>query len=588
LAYISQNTILDVKRACDIYDVVSHYLPLKRAGSGHKALCPFHEEKTPSFNVNPQRQIFKCFGCGEGGGVIDFVMKIEKVEFHDAVKILAERAGIQIRYQSGGSAERMRDQTRELLRWAATFYQERLSRCEEGHPARRFLDSKRITEETSRAFQLGYAPDSWDGLIGAARRQGFPDKAIEESGMVVRTDEGRQYDRFRNRLMIPVFDASNRIVTFGGRALASDQKAKYINGPETPLFQKSRILYGLHLLKSSSEPITVVEGYFDVIGPHQNGVRGLVATLGTALTREHLSVLRRYSTNVGLLFDSDEAGRRASDRAWGMLLGHVMDATVDLRICTLPPGKDPDEISGDELRGILDVRREVVDIAVEALSRKHDPTSSAGRVAIIDELMAALRSVERTSEEATYRRDQILARIADRFDTSLAELKRRVAALRISRETADPGVRRAVRRGPEESLVRELLGVLLDAPELVREVRGELNPEVLPLRAARPLLKKMFELVDEEQPFEASDLVALFPDQPEVRALALEAASAPEESAKDPRKRFQQVLEAFNLWLERTHRKRLREEYKRTGDEALARRLQESFGLKKTLNREDR
>ncbi|HLG42621.1 MAG TPA: DNA primase [Planctomycetota bacterium] len=593
MAYISQQTILDVKRACDIYEVVSHYIPLKRAGSNYKALCPFHEEKTPSFNINVQRQIYKCFGCGKGGGVVQFVMELEKVEFHDAIKLLAERAGIPIRYEGPTGGERSRDTSLETLRWAVRFYHDQLLASRPDHPARQFLAKKRISDDTLRLFQLGLAPDGWDGLLKASRAAGIAERALEETGLLVRNEEGRVYDRFRDRVMIPVPDAANRIITFGGRALADDQKAKYINGPETPLFQKGRTLFGIHLLKGrgAEEPVTVVEGYFDVIVPHQKGVTGIVATLGTALTREHLTVLRRYTSRVALLFDADEAGRRASDRAWEMLFGHVMDAVVDLRVCELPPGKDPDEMEADALRGIIDNRREVVDLAIQALSHRFDPTSSAGRVALIDTLLDTISAAGRPTADATFRRDQILSRVSERFQTDLADLKHRVSKLRRAERSSEPTVERKIRRGPEELLVRELLAVLMAAPELVAEAKAAVPIDEIPLDEARAVLKKLFETADQDQAIDASDLVALFNDQPACRAFVLEAVDMLEEEpagGAEPRVRLSQCLQAFGRLRQKDLRKRLREQYKASGDDTVAQALQQALIQKKSMNREDR
>lgn len=596
MAYISQQTILEVKRACDIYEVVSQYIPLKRAGTNYKALCPFHDEKTPSFNINLQRQIYKCFGCGKGGGVVQFVMEIEKVEFHDAIKILAERTGIPVRYEGPGAADRSRDLALETLRWATRFFHERLLAVGREHPAWTFLRRKGISEDTIRSFQLGLAPDAWDGLLRAGRQAGHGERALEEAGLLVRTEEGRLYDRFRNRLVIPVADPANRVITFGGRALAEDQRAKYINGPETSVFQKSRTLFGLHLLKGRGpdDPVAIVEGYFDVIVPYQRGVTGLVATLGTALSREHLMVLRRYTTRVALLFDADDAGRRASDRAWEMLFGHVMDAVVDIRVCELPPGKDPDEMDTESLRAVLENRREVVDIAIQSLSRQFDPASSAGRVAIIDSLLNALSTAGRPSEDATFRRDQILARISERFSTDVADLKRRVASLRQAEQVSSPSVGRRMRAGSEEVIVRELLAVLLSAPSLVAKARQVLPLSEIRLGRSEGILRKIFELDEQGMSVDASDLMALFDGQPDCRALIMEALENAdmEEGAQgvgsSPETRLRQCLDSLERLRQKEARRRLREKYKVSGDEAVAQAIQESYGYKKSLNREDR
>lgn len=591
MAYISRDTLLEIKRACDIVEVVSSYFPLQRSGANAKALCPFHEEKTPSFNVNPARQLFKCFGCGKSGGVIDFIMEIENLDFPGAVKLLADRAGIPVRLDGTTPRDRKREKVFEALRWASDLYHQNLLKAPEAHPAWRFLKKKGVTLETVRVFRLGLAPAGWDGLLREAGKDGFTEAHLLDAGLVKRGRQGSFYDFFRNRLMVPVFDTAGRVISFGGRTLSGTEKAKYINGPETAVFRKSRTLFGIHLLKGlpKDAPVTVVEGYFDVIVPHQRGVAGLVATLGTALTREHLSILRRYTSRVNLLFDSDEAGRRASNRVWGMLFGLVLNGTVDLQVCCLPAGKDPDEVPPEELRAILEERREIVDIAAQELSRRHDLGTLRGRMALIDELLEAVASVDAIESTATHRQDQLLAWISDRYSTSLSALKRRLSDLRRSRRSGKlPKPSGRPKRDPEETISVELLAALLSSPVLAREV----PLDQLPSRDVRAVVEKIRELVDLEREFDASDLLALFPSEKGCRDLVLRAAARAveledqEEDEMDPRACLLQCLEASRRLKEQADRLDLREKLRAGGDEAVARAYEESLRRGKGMYKE--
>ncbi|MGB3195104.1 MAG: DNA primase, partial [Phycisphaerae bacterium] len=301
----------EVARANDIVEVVSSYFPLKRAGKDHKALCPFHPEKTPSFTVSRSKQIFKCFGCGRGGSVFNFVMLRENVTFPEAVRILAERAGIALRQQAGrGKPQGPGRDVRKALEWATLFFEGNLRHPTLGEPARNYLAARGFNKQSLEVFHLGFAPAGWDNLLKAAQGENVPVRLLELTGLVVPRDDGSGcYDRFRGRLMFPITDALSRPIGFGGRSLG-DETPKYLNSPETALVRKTESLSGLPQARARIEQTrraVVVEGYTDVVMANQVGVTNVVATLGTALTGEHVRVLRRYADEVVLVFDSDEA-----------------------------------------------------------------------------------------------------------------------------------------------------------------------------------------------------------------------------------------------------------------------------------------
>ncbi|MDK1020824.1 MAG: DNA primase, partial [Candidatus Hydrogenedentes bacterium] len=342
----NRDLVSEVKAAIDIVEVVSGYLDLKPAGSGRfKALCPFHNEKTPSFHVNRDRQTFHCFGCDKGGDVFTFLEDIEGIDFREVLQNLAERAGIRLDAYAGPNKEAARERT-ELLKlqsFAARLYRATLVDEVAGRAGREYVRARGLSDETAERFGLGYVAEGWQRLTDAARTEGYRDVALEGSGLAKRGQRGL-YDHFRNRLMFPIRDVSSKVVAFGGRALGDD-KAKYINSPESPVYRKSRVLYGLYeareALRREKEAI-VVEGYFDLLRCVDSGIENVVATCGTALTAEQAGLLKRYVSSVLVVFDGDEAGKRAALRSVGILVA----AGLSVRALAPPEGLDPDDYLG--------------------------------------------------------------------------------------------------------------------------------------------------------------------------------------------------------------------------------------------------
>ncbi len=346
----------EIKSRIDIVSYVQRHVPdLKKAGRNHKACCPFHNEKTPSFVVNPERQSWHCFGaCSEGGDLFTFAQKIHNWDFKEALRELAAEAGIELRAQTPEQriASDRREKLRGLAGAGASFFQERLQEAD-GRSALRYMrEARGLTDETIRAFQLGYAPDSWDWLLKSLRRLGYGDDDIVEAGLAVRNESGRVYDRFRNRLMIPIRDERGRVVGFGGRALAAAEGAKYINSPQSPLFDKSRLLFGLDMGRRAirdSGVAVIVEGYMDAIQAHQAGYLNVVAQMGTAMTERQIRLIApRHASKIVLALDADEAGQRAARRSLEVARGALASGlagrlSVDLRILQVPDGKDPDD-----------------------------------------------------------------------------------------------------------------------------------------------------------------------------------------------------------------------------------------------------
>ena len=346
----------EIKSRIDIVSYIQRHVPaLKKAGRNHKACCPFHNEKTPSFVVNPERQTWHCFGaCSEGGDLFTFAQKMHGWDFKEALRELAAEADVKLRAQTPEqktAADRL-DALRSLVNTAAEFFQNRLE-LDDASAVRKYIREERgLIDDTSRAFQLGYAPESWDWLLNSLRQLGYRDDDIVEVGLAVRHENGRVYDRFRNRLMIPIRDERGRVVGFGGRALGAEEGAKYINSPQSALFDKSRLLFGLDAGRRAireGDTVVIVEGYMDVFQAHQAGYRNVVAQMGTALTETQIRLVApRHASRIVLALDSDEAGqsaaRRSLDVAREVLRDFAGRLSVDLRILQVTAGKDPDDL----------------------------------------------------------------------------------------------------------------------------------------------------------------------------------------------------------------------------------------------------
>lgn len=387
-----------IRAANDIVDVIGSYLPLKRAGANFRALCPFHREKTPSFNVNPHHQIFKCFGCGKGGDVFTFVREYENLEFMDAVRRLAERASIPLEFESNPAAQQQKH-IKEVLwtiheqitqRWQAA-----LANDASGQIARDYLTKRGVSDEAVKLFRLGAAPESWDDTVNWAKSKGHDLAVVEQAGLIIKKEEtDRYYDRFRGRLIFPICDEQSRVIGFSGRVLSGDEKtAKYVNSPETPIFTKGKVFFGLDKSKRpllDAESAIICEGQLDLIACYMAGVQNVVAPQGTALTPDHARILKRYVEEVVLCFDADNAGQNAATRSLDPLLA----AGLSIRVASIPNGKDPDDFiktnGGEAFREILNKAEGFFDWFLKRLSTTNDTKTDKGRVTVLREFGEAL------------------------------------------------------------------------------------------------------------------------------------------------------------------------------------------------------
>jgi DNA primase len=447
MGHIPQETIERVAAANDIVDVVGSYFPLKRAGAAYRARCPFHEERTPSFQVNPQKQIFKCFGCGAGGGVFRFVEMYDHVDFPTAVRKLADRAGIRIvEEQLSADDEARVTMRRRLLALhaeAAEFFHQQLMRNRSAQQARDYLKSRGIGSEIAKSWRLGYAPDAWDAMRAFAQGAGFSIEEIIRSGLVkVRADEQPEianasapieqtefYDRFRHRVMFPICDEQGQVIGFSGRVLdAEAQEAKYVNSPETMLFKKGEVLFGLHksvralIAKSSA---IVCEGQLDLITAFEAGVTNVVAPQGTAFTPKQAHKLRRYVEEAVLCYDADSAGQSASEKSARLLLAEA----IAVRVATMPPGEDPDSMirrhGGEAFLARIAGAKDFFDFQIDALAARPEFATPRGRMLAARKLAESISCIG----DAVLR-ETILHRVSMRLEVSAQELVKLLKAPR--------------------------------------------------------------------------------------------------------------------------------------------------------------
>ena len=394
----SQATLEQIRGASDIVEVIGLYVPLKRAGANFVALCPFHKEKTASFSVNPHRQIFYCFGCHKGGDVFAFVREYENVEFPEAVRRLAERARIPLAYEQGGADAASRSIKEKLLeiheqitrRWQSALANEAGAQL-----ARDYLAKRQVSEEATKLFRLGAAPEAWDDTVNWAKGKGYDISVVEKAGLILRKEASdHYYDRFRGRLMFPICDEQGRVVGFSGRVLSGDEKtAKYVNSPETPIFTKSKVFFGLDKSKRAllDEGYAVVcEGQLDLISCFMAGVQNIVAPQGTAFTADHARILKRHVDEVVLCFDSDEAGQNAAVRS----LDHLLASELAVRVAVVPRPHDPDSFirtaGPDAFKALIQGAEGYFDYFLNRLCATNEIATDKGRLAILHGMAEAV------------------------------------------------------------------------------------------------------------------------------------------------------------------------------------------------------
>ena len=432
----SEDLIEEIRMKNDIVDVISGYVKLQRKGSSYFGLCPFHNEKSPSFSVSPAKQMYYCFGCGAGGNVFTFLMDYENFSFVEALKFLADRAGValpEMEYSKEAKARADRKtQLLEINKLAAQYFYVQL-KSEQGKTAHAYLTGRQLSEETIKAFGLGYSSKYSDDLFRYLRKRGYTEDLIRQAGLINTDEKNGVYDKFWNRVMFPIMDVNNRVIGFGGRVMG-DAKPKYLNSPETEIFDKSRNLYGLNRARTSRKPYFLVcEGYMDVIALHQAGFTNAVASLGTALTTGHAALIKRYVQEVYLTYDSDEAGTRAALRAVPIL----KEAGITAKVIRMDPYKDPDEfiknLGAEEFERRIGNARNGFMFGLEMLEKEYDMNSPEGKTAFFQEAARRLIGFEDELERNNY-----IEAVAGTYRATVESLQKLVAKTAVREGMAKP------------------------------------------------------------------------------------------------------------------------------------------------------
>ncbi len=471
----------EVKQKADIVEIAGQYTKLVKAGRYFKGPCPLHSEKHASFFVYPEQQSWHCFGaCGTGGDVFSLIMKKEGLDFGEALRRTAESVGVVIP-QSGWQVEN-REKNDKLYKAnaaAADYFHQLLLSSPEAEKARQYITRRGISAEAVNAFNLGYCLNKWDALEKHLSQIGFSQEELLEAGLITKTDAGKIHDRFRNKLMFPIVDIKKRVIAFGGRVL-DDSMPKYINSPETPLFNKSGSLYGINLASESirkQDAAVITEGYFDVITAHDNGFENVIASMGTAVTDKHVTILKRLTRNIILALDADSAGEEAAMRG----ISHENSLGAELRVAILPPGKDPDDVirhSKDQWQQLMDDAPPIVDYAFDHLTAGLDLSTARGKSLAVDKLMPVISGIGNPVRQGHY-----LQKLARLVDTSLGRLemvidnskdkRRQPAAVTATSPDSTRGTQQMFAARPREEYC---LSLLLQHPE-IRHLAAELLPD---------------------------------------------------------------------------------------------------------------
>ena len=545
--YYAEDVIEEVRSRNDIVSVISEYVKLQRKGSSYFGLCPFHNEKSPSFSVSPDKQMYYCFGCGAGGNVFTFIQEYENYSFPEAMKFLAERAGITLPEKEYSQEERraqdLRTRILNVNKMAAKYYYYQL-RTENGRQAMEYLKNRRLSDETIRSFGLGYSNKYSNDLYLYLKKQGVSDELLRESGLMNVDERNGMYDKFWNRVIFPIMDVNNRVIGFGGRVMG-DGKPKYLNSPETAVFDKSRNLYGLNVARTArKKSMLVCEGYMDVISMHQAGFKNSVASLGTALTTQHASLLKRYTDEVILTYDSDGAGIKAALRAIPMLKA----AGISTRVLHMNPYKDPDEfiktLGPEAFQERMDQAENSFLFEISILERDFDMHDPEGKTGFYQ---AAARKLMEFDQELE--RENYIQAVAERYQISFDSLRKMVnrEAMRgaVPRREREEVVRPQKKREKEDgkkTSQRLLLTWLIEQKGLYEKISAYISPEDFTDPLYREVAEKLFEQLKTGEVNPARILSAYEDAEQQREVAALFNATVPVETKAELEKALNETL----------------------------------------------
>ena len=517
---IPQLLIEEIQAKSDIVEVLSRYITLKKLGRNYKTTCPFHSEKTPSFVVSPDKQIFHCFGCGAGGNVFSFVMKYENVQFPQAVELLAEKAGVKLPRQGRrGADDSFAEKLYEINDLACRFFQSSL----ENKPATgEYLASRGIGPASLKDFRIGYAPDSWEALLNFFRSKSVEPKILERAGLVIPNDKGGHYDRFRNRAIFPIMDLRGRVLGFGARVLDSSLP-KYLNSPETVIYSKGKNLYGLNFSKDHIKKekfALIVEGYLDFIIPYQSGVRNIIATLGTSLTTDQIKLLKRYTNTVIMVYDPDEAGETASLRNLDLFISE----DVNVYIAELSEGLDPDsyirKFGAEDFLKKVKSAKNIFEYKLDKLKSRFDISSTNGKTAIVAAMLPTISRIN----NAVFR-SELVKKLAERLSVDEEAIRSELKKVKTESYEAKYAPAPAEMKKTNKGAEMMLLALMLEGGKYIDDIRSRLALDELRDSSVRDVISVVFGLHDKNIEVTAVRLITELSESPEGVKLVSEAAS---------------------------------------------------------------
>ena len=518
---IPEKTIDQIQEKTDIVELISRYVPLKRTGRNYKAPCPFHNEKTPSFIVSPDKQIYHCFGCGAGGNVFSFVMRIENLQFPEAVEMLAEKAGVVVPRSAGSpkGEDPLAAKIYAMNEAACQFFQECLTN---NKTAKDYLVSRGVADVTIKKFRIGCAPDAWEGLLTFLKKKNIEPSMIERAGLAIPSEKGGHYDRFRNRIIFPIIDLKGRVLGFGARVLDSSLP-KYINSPETPVYSKGRNLYGLNFSKDAIRAknyALIVEGYLDFLIPYQDGAENIIATLGTALTTDQIKLLKRFARTVIMVYDPDEAGEAASLRNLDLFIGE----DVNVYIAELPKGFDPDSFirknGTEEFNKLIKSSKNLFEYKLDKLMKRFDMRTPHGKAGIVGEM---LPTISRINNAVT--RSELVKKLAQRLsideDAVKEEMKKVKGDYSQMRYTVTPLEARKDSRSAEMII----LALMIEGADLIRKIIDLLPAEEYRNSTVRDIATLIYGMHRENRTVNPAQLISHLGTGTEASAVVSEAVN---------------------------------------------------------------
>jgi DNA primase len=577
--FIEDNVINDILSRVNIVEVISEYIPLKRAGRNFKTNCPFHHEKTPSFMVSADKQIYHCFGCGAGGNVFNFLMQYSHLEFPEAVGLLAAKTGIVLPEKRKFDSKKSGfiSELYKINDLAALFYSNNLH-SSDGRQARDYLVKRGITQETAKLFQLGFASDKWDALIRHLGDKSINLSLMEKAGLIIPKEGGGFYDRFRNRIIFPILDMKSSVVGFGARV--TDQTLpKYINSCETPIYIKGRHLYGINLAKDAvreADFIVIVEGYLDCITVYQQGMKNIVASLGTALTQEQARLIKRYTHNVVMVYDGDAAGQMATLRS----LDIFIEEEMNVKVVALPEGFDPDlfvrKNKIDALKSLIEKADNLFDYKLAITRKKHNVKDPLGKSRIVSEILPMIKKFKNKILISEY-----IKKLSSEINVGEQSLYDELNKIKEERPYSYENVSiRNEKTGihPTEKL---LIKLMLEETELISQIKDRLDPADFQDERTAKVVSVMYDLIARGKDPKSNTLINYFGDDT-ISKMICESTFLPEVSSQDIEKIVDDCIDRLKKKSSLIKRQKLQEEIKNaetSGDELSLNRLKHEFNL---------